>query len=152
MRPLSEKDEARFWEKVNLPDAAGHMTWRMSKRKGYGQFALDDKTPPAHRVAYELRVGPIPDGMVIDHIPTCRVRACVAPEHLRPLTIGENVMADLSEAHTKINADKDECVNGHPFDEINTYRYGPDGRWRKCRACRATAVAKHRSAARRRER
>lgn len=56
---------------------------------GYGKFWLDGKTIPAHRVSYEMHVGVIPGGMEIDHL--CRVRSCVNPEHLQPVTGRENI-------------------------------------------------------------
>lgn len=43
----------------------------------------------AHRVAYELWVGPIPEGMELDH--RCKVRACINPAHLEPVTHAENM-------------------------------------------------------------
>src|ERR1019366_4519713 len=61
-------------------------------RGGYGQFM----TPPctvAHRVAYELFVGPIPEGLQLDHL--CRVRSCVNPQHLEPVSQQENIRRGL---------------------------------------------------------
>ena len=56
--------------------------------KGYGRFRVGKSTPMAHRAAYELYVGKIPDGMVIDHL--CRERSCVNPYHLEPVLPEEN--------------------------------------------------------------
>lgn len=55
---------------------------------GYGYISVDGKSKRAHRVSYEMNVGPIPDGMAIDHI--CHVPACVNPAHLRPVTNKQN--------------------------------------------------------------
>jgi hypothetical protein len=61
-------------------------------REGYGKvnifYAGSRRTVPAHRVAYIIEVGPIPEGMALDH--TCRVRNCVNPRHLDPVSIAEN--------------------------------------------------------------
>lgn len=61
-------------------------------RAGYGRIrgadAHDGRTVLAHRLAYELLVGPIPQGLHLDHL--CRVRRCVNPEHLEPVTLAEN--------------------------------------------------------------
>lgn len=73
----------------------------------------------AHRVAFELWVGEIPPGLVLDH--TCRVRHCVAPEHLEAVTQVENVLR--SRGLPAIHAAKTHCHRGHAFDEQNTYRY-----------------------------
>jgi len=51
-------------------------------------MSLDGKRYLAHRVSYEVFVGPIPDGMIIDHL--CRNRACILPTHLEPVTHAEN--------------------------------------------------------------
>jgi hypothetical protein len=63
-------------------------------KEGYGHVYVGCKpgsvsiTGLAHRVIYERAKGPIPDGLCIDHL--CRNRACVNPEHMEPVTIGEN--------------------------------------------------------------
>lgn len=55
---------------------------------GYGHFSISNKTHLAHRVAYEFEVGPIPDGLVIDHVyeAGCRHRSCVNREHLEAVS------------------------------------------------------------------
>jgi hypothetical protein len=57
---------------------------------GYGKVSIDGKDMMVHRVVYELLVGPIPDGLVLDHIPRCRCRRCCNPDHLEPVTIQVN--------------------------------------------------------------
>jgi hypothetical protein len=64
--------------------------WQGSKYNvGYGLFVWAGQRWPAHRFVYTLFVGVIPFGLVLDH--TCRQKACVNPEHLEPVTQGENV-------------------------------------------------------------
>ena len=84
----------------------------------------------AHRFSYELKHGPIPADLVIDHL--CRVRHCVNPRHLRVVTNRENIMA--GEGVGAVNARKTECKHGHPFDESNTY-VQPSRGTRQCRQC-----------------
>lgn len=85
----------------------GHSTpcWVWSgplTNRGYGQIKLDQRTcKRSHRVMYEREVGPIPAGLTLDHL--CRVRACINPEHLEPVTIAENVRRGDS---AKLNFEK----------------------------------------------
>lgn len=84
-RPVAE----RFWEKVDKTGSCWIWTAQLNRhRGGYGMF-WDEKPVWAHRWAYEALVGPIPDGLVLDHL--CRTPACVNPTHLEPVTIEENV-------------------------------------------------------------
>lgn len=130
--------EVRLWAKVNkngpVPDYAPHLgpCWLWTAHRsshGYGRVGVDGKGRQAHRVVYELLVGPIPDGMQLDHL--CRVRHCVNPAHVEPVTPRENYRRGFSAFG--VNARKTECPQGHPYDEANTY-FTPGG-GRKCRAC-----------------
>jgi hypothetical protein len=129
----------RLWNRVQK-DADGCWRWTGAHiGDGYGNLWVAGKSRLAHRVAYELLVGPIPAGLEIDHL--CRVRDCVNPEHLEVVTGKENALRGISFAAE--NAVKEECVNGHPFDDVNTYRR-PNGN-RDCRVCGRERAARYRA-------
>lgn len=80
--------EERFWGKVEKTD--GCWLWSAGRDSGgYGSFYLNGRDTKAHRVSYELLVGPIPSGMDIDH--RCFNRGCVNPAHLRAVTRKQNI-------------------------------------------------------------
>jgi len=117
----------RIAEKIER-DLSGCWLWIASMgADGYGRINFGDSTL-AHRAAYTAHVGPIPDGMVLDHL--CRVRRCVNPEHLEVVTQQQNVLRGIGAP--SVNAKRMYCPRGHPYDEANTYRNA--GR-RYCRAC-----------------
>ncbi len=95
--------------------------------EGYGVYS----DVLAHRIVYELTLGPIPAGLTLDHL--CRVRPCVNPRHLEPVTLAVNVLR--GESLPARNARKTHCPKGHPYDASNTY-VNPRTGWRLCRACR----------------
>ncbi len=80
---------------------------------GYGRLKVDRKTQGIHRVVYERLVGPIPDGMVIDH--RCGQTSCCAPHHLEPVRPEENT----SRARRRGNSAKTHCPQGHEFDGLD---------------------------------
>jgi hypothetical protein len=130
VRPLDPRLPASFWAKVSIA-SDGCWRWIASRNpSGYGKVRHDGQSRLAHRVAYAALVAPIPPGAEIDH--RCRVRDCVNPSHLEPVTHEVNTLRSTSP--TAKNAVRDECVNGHPFDEANTYRPARGGRM--CRTCR----------------
>lgn len=118
-------DKARFLAKVRV-DNFGCWEWLGSKApNGYTRFWWNGRKGLAHRFAYETFIGPIPEGLEIDH--KCRNRGCVNPDHLDLVTRSENTrrgLAGIKRAH---------CKRGHPFNETNTY-IDPRGR-RSCRLC-----------------
>jgi len=78
----------RFWSKVDKTDTCWLWVSALASG-GYGQFSLGGRPQAAHRVAYELLVGPIPDGLSLDHM--CHERLCVNPDHLRAVTTKQNM-------------------------------------------------------------
>ena len=123
----------RFAEKVALTDS-GCIEWLAGGNGiGYGVMRLSPvdghKKTYAHRWSYEYHVGPIPDGLVLDHL--CRNPPCVNPAHLEPVTQVENLRR--GEGWSGENARKTHCPEGHPYEASNT-RIRKDGS-RACREC-----------------
>ena len=90
--------------------------------KGYGAFEVATVEYKAHRFVYEYYVGPIPDGLQLDHL--CRVKHCVNPEHLEPVTNQENQI--------RYKQTITHCPKGHEYSDSNTRVY-QGRRW--CREC-----------------
>jgi hypothetical protein len=122
---MDSSDLMRFRQRVSFQDD-GCWIWTGSRfENGYGVFALKRKQRGAHRIAYEYFVGPVPDGLELDH--TCRVRHCVNPEHLEPVTHAENMARGRWAQAT-------HCIHGHEFTPENT-RWRARGNGRDCRTC-----------------
>jgi len=111
-------------------DPDGCWTWqgRMFPN-GYGDTAWAPNRY-AHRWSYEHFVGPIPEGLTLDHL--CRNTRCVNPAHLDPVTHRENILRSPI-APAAVNARKTHCKHGHSLADAR--RSGPDGRHRHCRMC-----------------
>jgi hypothetical protein len=142
-RSLPTKDfSERFWAKV---DKQGPM-WNGGTRcwvwtgyldpNGYGRFTVrrgKQSGIQAYKIAYQLVTGEVrAEGMQFDHL--CRNRACVNPGHLEIVPQAVNLARGESEPAK--NARKTHCSAGHELTPENTYMWGPEKRWRGCRACR----------------
>ena len=107
----------------------GCREWRRATNSsGYPQVCFNGKNHLAHRIAYELHVGPLLDDMTIDHL--CRNKICVEPSHLELVTLAENVQRQG-------RRDATHCKRGHEYTDANTIiKPRPNGRFiRNCRTC-----------------
>lgn len=103
-------------------------------RQGYGRIwigGVDGRHYQAHNVVYEEQVGPIPEGLELDHL--CCNKPCVNVQHLEPVTHGENVRRSAARIT--------HCPQGHEYTPENTYWF-PGGTKRKCRTCRREGEAR----------
>lgn len=159
-KPVNE----RFWAHVSKEPLGSDECWLWTSatvKGGYGLFFLTraEGTTLAHRYAFELLVGPIPEGYELHH--TCGTEACVRPGHLLPLTPAEHAALHPHASKGALNGAarsnlrKDACKHGHPFTQDNTYwrnEVGTTGRrWRMCRTCQREASVRQ-SSARKRQR
>lgn len=127
-------DRERFESKIFYCTVTGCWLWtRCTNSNGYGQARFGGKTRLAHRVSYELHIGPLPDGLVIDHL--CRTRNCVNPDHLRAVAQSENLHAPGSLSLPSLNAARSHCPRGHEHVEWNCVRAYSRKGWRSCLAC-----------------
>lgn len=115
------QDAERFKQFVVVNELTGCHVWRGAKnRAGYGQFGFggDSKHMLAHRFAFESVNGPIPDGLVLDHL--CLLPRCVNPAHLEAVTLEENNRRALAYSSVFVrNIKKTKCNQGHPLDGPN---------------------------------
>ena len=126
-----EAARERFERKYAVEPNTGCWLWfGATNTRGYGSFAVVSRQPIvvvcAHRYAFTLHRGAIPEGLTLDHL--CRQPACVNPAHMEAVTIEENV----SRSH-RFKTLKTECAHGHPYSGANLY-VSASGK-RKCRAC-----------------
>lgn len=123
----------RLLAKVSPEPMSGCWLWLGSDTgtSGYGVVWGGTRMLLAHRASYEIHVGPIPDGLELDH--RCRVHCCVNPRHLEPVTRRENVIRGVS-PNAK-NAAKTHCKRGHAFTRENTGSHPSRPRHRFCIIC-----------------
>lgn len=136
--------EVRLWAKVARGGPDDCWPWTASRTpKGYGRVnagGRHGRRLQAHRVVYELVVGPIPEGHDIDHL--CENKACCNPKHLEPVTRQDNML--------RFHGQRTRCKEGHPLDGVmrGTMKNGTPGIWRYCLTC---SRARARESARKRE-
>ena len=111
----------RFAARVSVQDD-GCWIWTGAKASnGYGSIGYESRTHSTHRLAYTLLVGPVPEGLQLDHL--CRVKSCCNPAHLEPVTNAEN----------QARRSWPTCKRGHAYSPENTARNSRG--WRYCREC-----------------
>ena len=127
--------ETRLWRKTIVDPASGCWLWRgRCTRGGYAHmtFRWNGKieTRYVHRLSYEHYVGPIPGECELDH--RCKIRNCVNPAHLEPVSRAENIAR--SDWQPVLNKKKTHCEHGHEFSNENTYLWRGE---RHCKICRS---------------
>jgi hypothetical protein len=137
-RLIFRPNAQRFWEKVQTSDDCWIWTGARTKM-GHGKFWVRHEDGSyqlyqAHRFAYELLIGPIPEGKILDHI-ECSNPPCVNPGHTEPTTHRCNILRGAGVS--AVNARKTRCNYGHDFSAENTiWVTGRSGiKWRVCRQC-----------------
>ena len=143
-RPLGDVLERILNSYIPEPNTGCWLWTGYVDRKGYGTIGIgsrvEDKhgrcTYRAHRIAYQLLVGQIPEGLVLDHI--CRERSCINPRHLQVATHRENLFAHGSIAPSKKNKEKTHCPHGHSYVNPIVVKSGA----RVCRTCHNARILK----------
>lgn len=133
--------EDRFHDYYVPEPNTGCWLWTKSLSEGYGRLGVNGKIVYAHRFSYELFVGEIPEGFIIDH--KCGVRCCVNPDHLEVVTNRENIIrGKLGSRETHPGAiwhrAKTHCPHGHPYSGSNLIIIVSKdaGNERRCRTCK----------------
>lgn len=144
----------RFESKI-LREEDGCWEWTGGHFKGTGYAIFNIPSPAdgrwrpatAHRISYELYIGPIPNGLVIDHL--CRNRGCVNPEHLEPVAQRINMLRGMAPSAVAVRENR--CGRGHEFTPENTITRTRNGKAKRdCRECvRATDRVRNKTDSRR---
>jgi hypothetical protein len=132
---LTERLVARF--RVGFGDLCWPWTGKAEAR-GYGTLLVGGRALAAHRLVYELFLGPVPEGLELDHL--CRNPNCVRPDHLEPVTHAENTRRGRGGWNS---LEKTHCPKGHEYATGNTYMVrGKNGNpYRVCRQCKLDSWA-----------
>src|SRR5436190_1955012 len=135
-RPVAD----RFWEKVDKNGSDGCWVWTGACHPvGHGRFNVGDQTTVyAHRWAWIAANGPVPDGLVLHH--KCFNPPCVNPDHLEPVTHGENLRAGPRGPAFELSR-RTHCPQGHEYTPENTVRR--KGWGRACRECDRIASSRY---------
>ena len=132
MKPRGSVEE-RLWRYIIIDEECWLWTGHPNE-DGYGTIKVEGKSLLAHRVSYELYIGPI-EGE-IDHL--CRNRDCVQPLHLEDVTHLENMQRAPAYVRT---LPKTHCPQGHKYTSDNIYM---SGGYKKCKVCvKARVMSRH---------
>ena len=137
-----EETHERFWSRVEK--TASCWIWRGTVRGEYGRFKIRGVYFTAHRLSYEWLVGPIPEGLTLDHVRArgCSSTLCVNPAHLEPVTMKENLARGESPSARATRAT--HCPKNHPYSGKNLI-VSKSG-FRRCRSCKREAARRRRRA------
>lgn len=126
----------RFWEKAQPCPISGCWIWTGAHhRLGYGDVWFDGRRRNAHAVAYRILVGKVRGDHELDH--RCRVRCCVNPAHLEPVTHAENMRRAIAWNNAKAH-----CPKNHPYDVFRTRNGKPR---RSCQRCMTEAQRRYKA-------
>lgn len=151
--PAYEAVESRLARKIDTSGDCWIWTAAVDPG-GYGRVWHDGNMRLAHRVTYEVFVGPIPDGLSLDHIchnadtscdggKGCPHRLCVNPAHLEPVTQGDNARRGRTGQRSgEQKRSRTHCIHGHEFTPENTYVIASKNA-RVCITCRRANGARH---------
>ncbi len=142
MNDLALRLREQFEAQYKVADNGCWLWLRKRNNVGYGTLNVFGGFALAHRLAYELYVGAVPDGLVLDH--QCETRTCVNPHHLKPVTHQENILRGNGLAAQ--NARKTHCLRGHLLGGDNVYLNA--GR-RHCKECTNIRARKNQARTRR---
>lgn len=133
------RSSSRFWTKVRKTKKCWVWLGARSGQGRYGAFRVNLSLVTAHRYAYELLVGPIPEGLTLDHL--CRNTLGVNPSHLEAVSLRENILRGNGMGARR--ARQTYCINGHPFSGANLLISSGA---RYCRICKRARQARSRRA------
>lgn len=127
--------------RIVVDPISGCWLWTGALDQGYAVLSIDGKKQYAHRVSYEMFVGPVPDGLELDHTchsplicagGECIHRRCINPDHLEAVTTAVNTSRGCLDRRQH-QLSKTHCPAGHEYSGRNL-KVKPNG-WRRCREC-----------------
>jgi|ERR1044071_1303231 hypothetical protein len=144
-RALIQRGGIQIVERFSIPEPmTGCWLWIGAIRYGYGQYRTPNKNHYAHRMSYELFIGPIPKNKELHHV--CGIRCCVNPSHLLPVTRSEHIHHEMKkQGHDYLwksrTRQRSHCPRGHELTPENVYIWPKNGS-RQCRTCSRLREAK----------